>query len=288
MRPLPSFQYHRPATVEEALKLLDAHDDARPLAGGTDLVPLLREGAIEPGHLVDLNGISDLRYVREEGGLIRIGATATHSQIMASPSIEGKAHALHDAVSRIGSPQIRNLGTITGNVCNASPAADSAPPLLVLGAEAVIRSVENTRTVPIADLFAGPKINSLGPGELVTEIRLPVPPPDSGSAYRRIGRRRAFTLSVVGAAAYVEMDGGTCRDARVAFGSVAETPVRAEEVEGLLKGKELTPVLIEEASEACRDNVHPITDVRGTAEYRRDMCAVLLKRCIRRSLEIAR
>jgi len=286
MRPLQSFKYHRPETVEEAMKLLDDLDNAKPLAGGTDLVPLLKEGSIKPGHLVDLNGVPELSYVREEGGFIRIGAATTHSRVMNSPIIE-KAYALYDAVSRIGSPQIRNLGTLTGNVCNASPAADSAPPLLVLEAEATVKSVNGTRVTPISRLFAGPKINSLAPNELVTEIRFPVPPANSGSAYLRIGRRKAFTLSVVGVAAYLEMDGKTCSDARVAFGSVAETPLRIEVVEAIIKGKEPTPWVLEAAGEASKDHVHPITDVRGTAEYRRDMCAVLVKRALKSSLERA-
>lgn len=288
MRPAPSFQYHRPTTVEEAIRLLDDLENAKPLAGGTDLVPLLREGEIKPGHLVDLNWVPELDYVKEHGGFIRIGAAATLSRIMGSPLIREKAHALHDAVSRIGSPQIRNLGTLTGNVCNASPAADSAPPLLVLDAEVTAKSVDGARVIPISGLFAGPKINNLKPNELVTEIRFPTPPANSGSAYRRIGRRRAFTLSVVGAAAYVEMDGEACSDARVAFGSVAETPLRVKAVEDLLRGEALTPGLMETTGEASKGHVRPITDVRGTAEYRRDMCAVLLKRALKRSLELAR
>ena len=173
-------------------------------------------------------------------------------------------------------------------MCNASPAADSAPPLLVLDAEVTIKSVDGARVIPIGGLFAGPKINNLKPNELVTEIRFPAPPANSGSAYRRIGRRRAFTLSVVGAAAYVEMDGEACSDARVAFGSVAETPLRVKAVEDLLRGEALTPGLMEAAGEASKGHVRPVTDVRGTAEYRRDMCAVLLKRALKRSLELAR
>lgn len=288
MRPLPSFQYHSPTSVDEAVELLDSLKNAKPFAGGTDLVPLLREGAVKSDHLIDLNQVPELNYVRVEWGFVCMGATTTHSQVIGSPIIKEKAHALYDAVSRIGSPQIRNLGTITGNVCNASPAADAAPPLLVLDAEVTITSVDGTRQMPISGLFAGPKINTLGLNELVTEIRFPVPPANSGSAYRRIARRKAFTLSVVGAAVYVEMDGEICSDARVAFGSVAETPIRVEAVENLIRGKEPTPELIERACEACKEHVHPITDIRGTAEYRRDMCAILLKRAMYRSLEIAR
>jgi carbon-monoxide dehydrogenase medium subunit len=288
MKPVPSFHYHRPTSVEEAVELLGSLDNAKPFTGGTDLVPLLREGVVKSKHLVDLNQVAELNYVRMEGGFICIGAATTYSQVIDSPIIKEKAHALYDAVSRIGSPQIRNLGTITGNVCNASPAADAAPPLLVLDAEVTIGSVDDRKQMPISGLFAGPKINTLGPNELVTEIRFPVPPTNSGSAYRRIARRKAFTLSVVGAAAYMEMDGEICSDVRVAFGSVAETSFRVETVEELLRGKEPTPELMERVCEACKGHVRPITDIRGTAEYRRDMCAVLLKRAMDRSLEVAK
>ncbi len=279
MRPLPRFQYHAPKTLAEAVRLMDTLDDAKPVIGGTDLVPLLREAACRPSHLVDLNGVAELNYVREQDGFVCIGATATHSQVAASELMR-RAPAVVDAVSRIGSPQIRNRGSVAGNLCNASPAADSAPPLLVYDAEVKIASSGETAIIPLPELFAGPKINCLEPNELVTEIRFPVPPESSSSSFKRIGRRKAFTLSVVSAAAYVEMDGGVCKEARVAFGSVAETPVRAPEVEELLNGKELDDETISVAAEAAERSVSPVTDVRGTAEYRRAMCGVLLKRTL--------
>ncbi|MFH2110066.1 MAG: xanthine dehydrogenase family protein subunit M [Candidatus Bathyarchaeota archaeon] len=287
MKPLPRFQYHAPTTVEEALLLLTTLDQAKLFAGGTDLVPLLREAACRPSHLVDLNNVAELNYIREDSGFICIGATATHTQVAASP-IAAKAPALVDAVSQIGSPQVRNRATITGNLCNASPAADSAPPLLVHEAEVTIRSLEDTRIIPLDDLFAGPKLNSLEPDELVTEIRFHVPPEGSASSFKRIGRRKAFTLSVVSAAAYVEMDGGKVKETRLAFGSVAETPLRTPDVETMLRGKLLTDKLLEKAAEAVKSSVAPITDVRGTAEYRRDMCGVLLKRALTEAAERAR
>jgi carbon-monoxide dehydrogenase medium subunit len=288
MKPLPIFDYHRPTTIEEAVDLLNSLDGAKPLIGGTDLVPTLREGVLNVTHLVDLNLIPEMRYIRENDGYICIGATTTLNQISSSPIIKKRAHALHEASSRIGSPQIRNLGTVTGNLCNASPAADSAPPLLVLDAELTIESVHGVKKISVDKLFAGPKINSLKPNELVTEIRFPVPPANTGSAYHKIGRRKAFTLSVVGAATYVEMDGDFCQNARFAFGSVAETPIRAKEAEEIIKGKEISLDLIGKISERCKEYVHPIDDVRGTAEYRKDMCAVLLKRALKQSLEVAR
>jgi carbon-monoxide dehydrogenase medium subunit len=279
MRPLPKFQYHAPKTLAEAVELMNTLDNAKPVIGGTDLVPLLREAACRPSHLVDLNNVAELNYVREEDGFICIGATTTHSQVAASELMR-KAPAVVDAVSRIGSPQIRNRGSVAGNLCNASPAADSAPPLLVYDAEVEIVSGDETAIIPLPELFAGPKINSLEPNELVTEIRFPVPPESSSSSFKRMARRKAFTLSMVSAAAYVEMEGGVCTEARVAFGSVAETPIRAPGVEELLAGRELDSQTISDAEEAAKQGVAPITDVRGTTEYRKAMCGVLLRRAL--------
>jgi carbon-monoxide dehydrogenase medium subunit len=279
MRPIPRFQYYSPESLDEALSLLAELENATPVIGGTDLMIAMRNGVSVPSHVVDLNEITELNYVKEEEGIIRIGATATHSQVANSPLVAG-IHSLVDSVSRIGSPQIRNRGTITGNICNASPAADSAPPLLVHMAEVEIQSLDGKRVIPIADLFAGPKINSLEPGELLIEIRIPVPPAGSASSFKRIGRRKAFTLSVVSAAAYIQMEGETCTDAKVAFGSVAVTPIRVPEAENLLTGSKLDEEIINAASKAVYEAVKPITDVRGTAEYRKDMCPVLMRRAI--------
>jgi len=284
MKPIPKFEYHAPVTLAGALELLNELDKAKPIIGGTDLMVSMREAVCNPSHIVDLNRIPELNYIKEEEGFIKIGATATHTQVAANP-LTASIPALYDAVSRIGSPQIRNRGTITGNIVNASPAADTACPLIVHDAEIVVQSVDATNIMPIEELFVGPKINCLEPDELVTEIRIPVPPANSCSAYKRIGRRKAFTLSVVSAAVYLQVEDAVCVDAGVAFGSVAMTPLRVPEAEDMLKGKELTEENILEASEAVRDYVTPITDVRGTAEYRQDMCPVLMRRALKTTLE---
>ena len=287
MKPIPKIQYHAPESLTGALTLLVEQENSNPIIGGTDLMIAMRAGVTTPNHLVDLNEIAELNYVKEEEGYIMIGATTTHAQMAASP-LAKKLPALHDAVSRIGSPQIRNRGTITGNICNASPAADSAPPLLVHDAEVVVKSLDGERIIPIEDLFAGPKINSLEATELLTEIRIPVPKEGSASSYKRIGRRKAFTLSVVSSAAFIQIDGDTCVDAKVAFGSVAITPIRVPEAEALLIGSKLDEDAIKTASEVVYETVKPITDVRGTAEYRKDMCPVLMKRAIAQCLERVR
>jgi len=239
MRPIPKFEYHAPITLAGALELLYELDKAKPIIGGTDLMVSMREAVCSPSHIVDLNRIPELNYIKEEERFIKIGATTTHAQA-AVDLLTASFPALYDSVSRIGSPQIRNRGSITGNIVNASPAADTSCPLIVHDAEIVVQSVDGTNVLPIEELFVGPKINCLEPGELVTGIRIPKPTENSMSAYKRIGRRKAFTLSVVSAAVYLQVEDNVCLDAGVAFGSVAMTPLRVPEAEEMLKGKELT------------------------------------------------
>lgn len=284
MRPLPKFEYHNPVTTLGAIELLDSLENAKVFIGGTDLLPQIRDQVWQPDHLIDLNNIGELCYVKELNGVICIGSTTTLSQVVNSPFVKKNLPALHDATSIMGSPQIRNRASITGNICNASPAADSAPPLYVHNAEVIIKSLRETKVLPINEVFTGPKINCLQPNELLTEIRIPIPRNKSASSFLRIGRRKAFTLSVVSAATYLGMESRKCVDARIALGSVAATPKRVQEVEEILKDRELTPELINKASELSKECIIPITDIRGTADYRKDMCEVLVKRTIYQSL----
>jgi CO/xanthine dehydrogenase FAD-binding subunit len=249
------------------------------IIGGTDLLVAMRQAACSPKHIVDLNRIPELNYIKEEEGFIKIGASTTLNQV-ASNSLTKKIFSLHDAVSIIGSPQIRNRASITGNIVNASPASDTAGPLIVHEAEIEVKSIDSTNIMPIEELFVGPKINCLEPEELVTEIRIPIPPENSASAFKRIGRRKAFTLSVVSSSVYISNQGKICRDAKFAFGSVDMTPLRIYEIDEFLKGLELSDENILQACERVREYVNPITDLRGTEEYRRDMCPVLMKRAI--------
>jgi CO/xanthine dehydrogenase FAD-binding subunit len=288
LKPLPSFSLHRPKTLREALELIRELEEAKPIAGGTDLLLLLRDGACKAKHLVDLSLIEELRHIREEGDQIHVGATTTHNQLRRSPLIAEKASVLREACSGIGSVQIRNLGTIGGNLCNASPAADTAPPLLVLDSKVEIASHEGSRSIPLVELFAGPKLNSLQPHELLTEIRFPVSPKGAGMSFQRLGRRKGCTLSVVNAAAYLELDGDTCRQARLALGAVAPTPLRMKDAEEMLKGRRLSQRLIEEAASACHKLVSPVDDVRASAEYRREMSCVLIRRALNEAWHGAR
>ena len=283
MRPLPRFRVHRPKSLDEALKLLATLEKAKPIAGGTDLIPLMREVEVEVEHLIDLGGIGELRFVEEGDGYIRIGATTTLSDLVDSTLIASKAPALWEAASSMGSVQIRNRGTIGGNLCNASPAADLAPPLIALGAEAEIRSIDEARWIPVEEVFAGPKVNSLAGDELLTSVRFKIPPRGAGSAFEKIGRRRGMTLALVNAAAYIELEDETCRSARIALGAVAEKPLRLREAEGRLMGERVSEELIEEVSKLCSKLVRPIDDVRASAWYRREMSRVLSRKALLRA-----
>ena len=283
MRPLPRFRVHRPKSLDEALKLLATLEKAKPIAGGTDLIPLMREVEVEVEHLIDLGGIGELRFIEEGDGYIRIGATTTLSDLVDSTLIASKAPALWEAASSMGSVQIRNRGTIGGNLCNASPAADLGPPLIALGAEAEIRSVDEARWIPVEEVFAGPKVNSLAGDELLTSVRFKIPPRGAGSAFEKIGRRRGMTLALVNAAAYIELEDETCRSARIALGAVAEKPLRLREAEGRLMGERLSEELIEEVSKLCSKLVRPIDDVRASAWYRREMSRVLSRKALLRA-----
>jgi len=288
MKPLPSFTLHRPDSLKEALRLMCDLKEAKAMAGGTDLLLFLRDGTVRAQHLVDLSRLVELRYIKEEDSEIRIGATTTINDVQRSSLIAEKAPALRDAAACLGSPQIRNLGTLGGNLCNASPAADTAPPLIALDAEARIASPDGARSIPLLDLFAGPKLNSLKPHDLLTEIRFPTPPKSSGMSFQKLGRRRGYTLSVVNAAAYIEVDGESCRRARLALGAVSSTPIRVKEAEAMLQNQRLSYESIREAAAACHGLVRPVDDVRGSAEYRRAMSCVLMRRALTGAWEMAR
>lgn len=289
MKPVPQINLHRPSTLTEALGLLTGLKDAKPIAGGTDLLLELRSGTSNLHDLVDLGLLKELNYIREENGRIYIGAMTTHGKIAASQLLQSKAAVLSEAAHLVGSVQIRNLATVGGNLCNASPGADTATPLLVLGAEATIASKCKTRSIPLEELFAGPGETSLLPSELLTGVNFPVPTKGSGGAFIKIGRRKGCTLSLINAAAYVEMKRGVCTEARVAVGACAPTPWRIKDVEAMIQGNAIDDKLIEKVSSACYGLVQPSTraHTRASEGYRRDMACVLIRRVLYEALDRA-
>ncbi len=281
---LPEFNYYKASTLREALELVDRLEDFKVIAGGTDLVMDLRIGRYKPRNIVDISEIKELDYIVDEGDYVRIGALAKLQNIMESPIVRTKAPVLAEAIYQMASWQIRNVATIGGNLCNASPAADTAPPLMVLEAKLKLVSKDGERIVPVTEFFLGPRKTVLKKNELLAEIIVPYEK-DAGSSMIKLGRRSAFTLSIVAVATLVKVENGKFKDVRVALNSVAPKPVRARSVEEALKGKKVSLEAIEEASKFVVNDISPISDVRASAEYRREMSIILTRDSLLKSLE---
>lgn len=275
-----------PTSVEECLRTLaERGPDARVVAGGTDLLVQLKNGMLRTGCVVDLSGVSQLRQLaRANGSGLRIGAAVTARTLERDPGVKAAYPAIAESGALVGSVQVRNLATLGGNLCNAAPSADMAPPLLALDAEAVIAGPKGTRRVPFASFFLGVRRTVLQPGELLVEIAVPDPGPHSGGNYRRHTPRRELDIAVVGVASQLTLSKGVCAKARIALAAVAPTPVRATAAERLLEGHPVTPELIERAAGAAVEAAHPISDQRGSADFRRHLVQVLTRRTLTTAL----
>jgi len=283
MRPR-SFEYLCPSTLEEAVQMLDKYEESKVLAGGQSLIPLMKLRIASPKYIVDITRIPGLSYVKEEGGKLLIGALATHDMIENSPIIREKCPILSEAASVIGDQQIRNRGTIAGTLCHADPAADIPTAFLALGGEVVAVGPVGERVIKASDFFVDIFTTALNPNEVVREVRVPVLPPKTGSAYLKHTRRQG-DLAIVSVAAIVTVDyEGVCTSASIALGSVGPTPLKAVEVEKALLGKKLTEDVIAAASELADRGISPPSDIRGSAEYRTEMAKVFTKRALRLAL----
>jgi len=282
--------YAEPLTVDEALTALaDLGPDAGIVAGGTDIVVGARSGKKPlPQALVAIHRVSELEGIANGSGL-RLGALVTHGQLETSELVRSRWSALSDAAALVGSPATRHVGTIGGNLCNASPAAEAASPLLVYGATVSLRSAAGSRTLPVSELILGPAKTALAPGEILTEVSVPSPPARSGSAYVRLEYRQTMEIAVVGAAAFVALDGsGRVADAKVALTAVAPTCVRASAVEEALRGGEPSADSLAAAAALAAESARPIDDVRASAAYRSGMVPVIVRRALERAVERAR
>jgi CO/xanthine dehydrogenase FAD-binding subunit len=271
-----SFEIAR--TVDEALAALAA--GAHPIAGGTDLVVAARHGkAPLPDDLVAIDRLDELRSIDSMPGAVRIGALVSHETLMTHPTIVADYAAISDASALVGSPATRHVGTIGGNVMNASPAMDTGAPLVVLGAIVELRSVDGPRILPVSELWTGPGRTVATSDELLTSIELPARPDRSGSAYVRLEYRRAMEIAVVGAAAAVSLaDDGTVASVSVALGAVAPTIV-AIDTDGLL-GQPVDGALLAAVAEAASEAASPISDLRASDRYRRSMVGVMARRAV--------
>jgi len=282
------FDYLTPRSLEEALEMMSDRPEAVPLAGGTDILVQMQEGRRPIEALLSLKRVPEVhRYA--DNGTLAFGSAVTVGRIAASPQVQQDYTALAIGASLIGSVQIRSVATIGGNLCNAAPSADTAPPLLVLGAEAVIVGSQGERMVPLEAFFLEPERTVLQPGELLKEIVTPQPAKHSGSFYVRHIPRARMGLAVVGVAAAVTLgSGGTIADARLALGAVAPVPMRPAVAEALLPGHGLTDDLLQEVGAAASQEATPIGDLRASAEYRHHLVNVLTQRALRGALTRAR
>ena len=273
------YDYFKPGTLAEAFALSAKIGDARFIAGGTDLMIRIRGKEVLPKALISLRNIPEIAGVTADSGGVRIGAATTIADIAASAELARRLPVLVQAARRVGGPAVRNAGTLGGNLCNASPCADTALPLLVLEATLAIASPSGSREIPLAQLFRSPRATCLAADEIVTYVIVKAPSPTAKAVFLKKGRVM-MDLSVASVAVLLELDGDTCTKARVAAGSVAPTPIRLPEAEALLTGRKLTDDVVAAASEAAMRGVSPITDVRSTAEYRRHIVGVYLKRAV--------
>ena len=269
-----NFEYHAPKDEQELAELLEKYGAAgRLIAGGTDVIPKLKAGSLQFEHLISLKDVGELAHIHftETDGL-RIGAAATLREIERFPVVREKYPALWQGIVSMANTQVRNRGTVVGNICNAVPSADTAPALLAYDAVIKLVSVKGTRSVRINEFFTGVCKTVLKPNEYVAEIDIPVPERKASSIYFKYTIRNALDLAMVGVASYTVIDNGIVRDIKLALGAVAATPKRAENAEKLLSGKQLNEELIQEAARiASEDDCTPITDIRATAGYRREM-----------------
>ena len=278
---LPKFEYYTFTDLDGALEFLATHEGAKPIAGGTDLVVQMRAGKLRPKYIADIEEIADLAYIQEEDEILRIGALTKIEEIRRSETVRKYAPNLWLAAQEFATWQVRCVATIGGNLGNASPAADTATPLISLGAELVMKSRAGERAVPLEEFFTGPGMTVMRPDELLTEIRVPKPPENARHNFLKLGRRTTHVLSIVNVALAIELDGDLVKDVKLALGSVAPTPVRGRSVEEALKGKAITRELAMGASALVVKDISPISDVRASKEYRIDMSKVLTFRAIK-------
>ena len=287
--PAAQFDYIAPTTIDEAVaELVKGGRDARIMAGGTDLLVKIRHRMLSPKRIVSLKRIAGLDSItldRKNG--LTIGATALLGEVAAHKGIRRYYPTLADAAGATANVQVRNMGTVVGNLCNASPSADNAPTLMAMGGMVDIAGPKGTRRVALDRFFRGPGVSALQTGEIVTAICVPPPPKGSGTAYHSLSQRGKLDCSAVGVGTMVVLQGDRCTDARLVVGACAPVPMRTGEAERMLIGKEMTDTLIRRAAQQASEETSPITDVRASAPYRWKMVSVLTIRALTEARKMA-
>ncbi|MGA1581649.1 MAG: FAD binding domain-containing protein [Saprospiraceae bacterium] len=284
-----AFDYAAPGTLEEAFALLEEYgDEAKILAGGHSLIPMMKLRFAEPGRLIDINNIPGLSYIKEEDGYLKIGAMTRESDLERSDLIPGKYQIFLDASKLIADPQVRNMGTIGGNIAHGDAANDHPAVMLAMRAEVVISSSEGSRVVPIDEFFYGFYMTAVQPHEILTEIRIPIPGQHTGNAYHKL-ERKVGDYATAGVAAQIGMDAqGVCTYAGIGLTNVNPVPMVASRSEELLKGNVLTDDLIAQAAQYASEDCNPSSDLRGDEDFKREMVKVLTKRIINKAIERAK
>jgi aerobic carbon-monoxide dehydrogenase medium subunit len=283
-----SFEYACPETVEDAIALLGEHgENAKLLAGGQSLIPLMKLRLASPKVLVDLNRIPELNGIRDEANGVRIGAMTRHRDVERSSVLRQHYPLLADAAPLLADPLVRNRGTVGGSLAHADPASDWAVTFLALGAELDVRGPKGPRSVGLDTFFRDSFQTALASNELITQVRLPKPAAHSGSGYAKL-KRKTGDFATVAVAASLVLDNGAARHVRISLGGVAATPVRSARAEKALEGNPPNDAAIARAAQSAAEDARPADDLRGTAEYKRAMVAVYAERAIRRALDRAR
>lgn len=283
---LRDIQLHRPRSVAEALDLLERLEDVRLLAGGTDLLVDVKQGLVSVKNLISLQDIPELKGIREESGMIHIGSMVTPNEIRSERLIERHIPALADAVRSMAAQQIRSMATIGGNIVSAVPSADLPPPLIAAGASLLLEC-GTSREVSLSAFFKGVRETVCGSGELLTSVRIPIPGPQTGSSYQKMALREANALAVVGVAAGLSLQGDRIEESAIVLGAVAPTPVLAVRAAGHLSGKKPSESLFDEAASLAGEEGKPISDIRGSAWYRKELIPVLARRSLDEALSRA-
>ncbi len=283
-----TFEYHSPSSVAEATALLARlGDDAKVLSGGQSLIPLMKLRLAAPKHLVDINGLPGLAYVREDDGTLRIGGLTREVDLEESEIVRSRYPLLFDTCKVIADPIVRNLATVGGNLAHGDPANDHPATMLALGAEVVATGTRGERTIPIGSFFTGPFSTALKPDEIVVEIRVPAPRPRSGGAYVKL-ERKVGDFATAAVAVQITLDaGGACEQVGIGLTNVGSVPIKAAKAEAALKGKRPDDATIKQVAQLAAEAAQPSEDLRGSVEYKKDLVRVLTGRALRRAIERA-
>lgn len=275
-----SFAYHRPGSVDEAIALLSQHgDEGRPLAGGHSLIPMMKLRLATPSHLVDLQGLDDLKGIEDRGGALHIGAMVTQHEIIHSDLLAEKCPILRETALLIADPQVRYCGTLGGNLANGDPGNDMPAVMMCLGASYALRGPKGERTVAAADYYEAAYFTALKDGELLTEVRIPAPAAGHGYAYSKL-KRKVGDYATAAAAVVLTLDGGLCAHAAIALTNLGQTPLLATDAAQALVGTAVDAAAISKASALARDITDPVSDMRGPPAYKTHVAGIMTRRAI--------